>query len=48
MKQQGFTMIELMVIVAILATLDSRAFLGFQDSARLLATINEMRNMVGV
>ena len=49
--QTGLTIIELMVIliiVGILGTLGSRAFLGFQDSARLLSTTNEMRNIVNV
>jgi prepilin-type N-terminal cleavage/methylation domain-containing protein len=50
-KQLGFTMIELlviMIIVAILATLGSRAFTGMQSTARLQATVDEMRNMVNV
>jgi prepilin-type N-terminal cleavage/methylation domain-containing protein len=50
-KQSGFTMLELMVIliiVSILATLGSRAFVAIQETARLQATVDEMRNMVGV
>jgi prepilin-type N-terminal cleavage/methylation domain-containing protein len=49
--EKGFTIIELlviMIIIAILATLGSKAFTGMQSTARLQATIDEMRNMVNV
>lgn len=47
--ESGLTMIELlvgMVIIAILATLGSRAYYGVQETARLSATIDEMKNIV--
>jgi prepilin-type N-terminal cleavage/methylation domain-containing protein len=50
-SHSGFTMVELlviMVILGILSTVGVRAFNGATETANLTATINEMRNMVGL